>query len=243
MWSLALNFVFFSVNLMEQPDVGLAAVLVWIRLAISLVVGWLAPLLLYSLGPGRLRRRHALLALLLPALTVAVVFLLGNYPLVLKLFTGLFNGGLGLASLLVLFFRLEKNEFRGFLLVHGVILCLYGLFGLATIPWPAIAPSELTGFLTGLFLVAWSINDIRVFLRNYAGADGAAVPARFFEHYGLTQREADVLEQLLQGRAHKEAAAAMGISPRTAESHVYRLYRKCGVGNRVELINLVRSFQ
>ncbi|THB62655.1 MAG: hypothetical protein D6B26_07120, partial [Spirochaetaceae bacterium] len=144
LWSLALNFVFFSVNLMEQPDLGLAAVLVWIRLAISLVVGWLAPLLLYSLGPGRLRRRHALLALLLPALTVAVVFLLGNYPLALKLFTGLFNGGLGLASLLVLFFRLEKNEFRGFLLVHGVILCLYGLFGLATIPWPAIAPSELT---------------------------------------------------------------------------------------------------
>jgi DNA-binding NarL/FixJ family response regulator len=53
----------------------------------------------------------------------------------------------------------------------------------------------------------------------------------------LTPREADVLELLQGGRSNAEIAQALQVSIETVRTHVRRIYRKLGVGNRRELRN------
>lgn len=54
--------------------------------------------------------------------------------------------------------------------------------------------------------------------------------------HGLSQREEEVVELLLQGKSNKQIAAALHISERTVEFHLKNIYAKCKVNSRVELI-------
>ena len=57
---------------------------------------------------------------------------------------------------------------------------------------------------------------------------------------GLTEREVDVLRQVIEGRPNKLIADALGISVRTVEVHRARVFEKMGVKSAVELANLLR---
>jgi HD-GYP domain-containing protein (c-di-GMP phosphodiesterase class II) len=57
-------------------------------------------------------------------------------------------------------------------------------------------------------------------------------PARVARPAGLTEREVDVLRLIGRGRANKEVAAALGISPKTVGHHVEHIYAKAGVTTR-----------
>jgi len=52
----------------------------------------------------------------------------------------------------------------------------------------------------------------------------------------LTSRQREVLQLLAEGKTMKEAAALMGISTRTAESHKYEIMRQLGVETTAQLI-------
>jgi DNA-binding CsgD family transcriptional regulator len=52
----------------------------------------------------------------------------------------------------------------------------------------------------------------------------------------LSAREREVLALLIDGRSDREIAAALGISPRTAETHVFRLCVKLGVEGRAAAV-------
>jgi len=51
----------------------------------------------------------------------------------------------------------------------------------------------------------------------------------------FTEREKEVLELLVAGRANKEIGGILGITERTVKAHVAKLLRKLGVHNRVAL--------
>ncbi|MGK2863541.1 MAG: response regulator [Chitinophagaceae bacterium] len=53
----------------------------------------------------------------------------------------------------------------------------------------------------------------------------------------LTRRERDILEQLSKGLMYKEIGAELFISPETVRKHVYHIYEKLHVTNRVEAVN------
>lgn len=53
----------------------------------------------------------------------------------------------------------------------------------------------------------------------------------------LSQREKEILEQLSRGLMYKEIAAALFISPETVRKHVYHIYEKLHVTNRIEAVN------
>jgi len=55
----------------------------------------------------------------------------------------------------------------------------------------------------------------------------------------LTRREKVMLAQIVMGSSNKEAARAMGISPRTAEFHRSNILRKLDVRNAIELVGKV----
>jgi DNA-binding CsgD family transcriptional regulator len=53
---------------------------------------------------------------------------------------------------------------------------------------------------------------------------------------GLSEREADVLQELARGGTTAEAATALGISERTVAKHSERIHRKLGVRSRAQAI-------
>ena len=61
--------------------------------------------------------------------------------------------------------------------------------------------------------------------------EGAEVAA------ALTPREQQVLELLSDGLTMRQIATRLGISPRTVETHVSKLYRKLGVRTRVQAVS------
>jgi DNA-binding NarL/FixJ family response regulator len=53
----------------------------------------------------------------------------------------------------------------------------------------------------------------------------------------LTNREKEILEQLSKGLMYKEIAAQLYLSAETVRKHVYHIYEKLHVSNRVEAVN------
>jgi DNA-binding NarL/FixJ family response regulator len=57
----------------------------------------------------------------------------------------------------------------------------------------------------------------------------------------ITDRELEILEYLSVGLTVKQVAGRLGLSPRTVETHIAKLYRKLGVRNRVQAISRAAS--
>lgn len=64
------------------------------------------------------------------------------------------------------------------------------------------------------------------------GAVGHRPPRRRSGPAGLTPREIEVLVLIATGASVKQVAYALGIAPKTASTHVERIYSKCGVSTR-----------
>jgi DNA-binding CsgD family transcriptional regulator len=60
---------------------------------------------------------------------------------------------------------------------------------------------------------------------------------------GLTAREAEILEHLLEGRSNAEIGEALFISPRTAGTHVANIFGKLGVSSRAAAVAAVLRSQ
>lgn len=62
--------------------------------------------------------------------------------------------------------------------------------------------------------------------------------AHFCEKRGISDRERDVLERMLDGRSNREIAEELYISIGTVKAHVHAVYKKCGVNTREDLLQL-----
>ncbi len=71
-------------------------------------------------------------------------------------------------------------------------------------------------------------------------SDGAVSPY-FVESFGISARELEVVSRLLDGLGNAAISEQLFISPRTVENHLYRIYQKTGVKNRLQLYNLLRA--
>lgn len=65
---------------------------------------------------------------------------------------------------------------------------------------------------------------------------------RFAHEYGFTPRETEVLRCVIDGLDSSEIASKLVIAPDTVKAHLHRIYRKCNVGGRDELIRLFGSY-
>jgi DNA-binding CsgD family transcriptional regulator len=56
---------------------------------------------------------------------------------------------------------------------------------------------------------------------------------------GISAREREIVAHLAAGRRNSEICRALFISESTVKTHIKSIYRKLGVGNRVQLVNLI----
>jgi DNA-binding response OmpR family regulator/DNA-binding CsgD family transcriptional regulator len=70
------------------------------------------------------------------------------------------------------------------------------------------------------------------FLLRIAKDSSPDTPAQFSKELGLTAREGEVLSWLSKGKANRDIAQILGLSPRTVDKHLEQIYAKLGVENR-----------
>jgi DNA-binding NarL/FixJ family response regulator len=66
-------------------------------------------------------------------------------------------------------------------------------------------------------------------------------PDSIGKKYDLTKRELEVLQLLMDGLKTVKIGEKLFISENTVRNHVYSIYRKMNVTNRLELANRVRN--
>lgn len=78
---------------------------------------------------------------------------------------------------------------------------------------------------------------------NGRKADFSAKARAVADHVGLTPREFDIFSLSIMGRSAPFIAENLVISENTVKSHLQRIYTKCGVHSRQELISLVENHE
>ncbi len=99
-----------------------------------------------------------------------------------------------------------------------------------------------TGFavLVLLFAVSGAVLVVRMWMKLRSAFTVVGDKAdNLIRGYGLTAREQEILRLILQGANNKEIERKLFISASTVRNHVYNIYQKLGVRNRLELINLI----
>jgi len=72
--------------------------------------------------------------------------------------------------------------------------------------------------------------------------DGNGEVGEFCEKYRLSRREQEILQLLLQGKSYRDIEKSLFISLNTVKNHVYNIYHKVGVKNRLQIPGLLRDF-
>ncbi len=63
----------------------------------------------------------------------------------------------------------------------------------------------------------------------------------FCGRYGITKREREIIVLVLKGKTNKEIERDLFISERTVKAHLYNVFQKAGVKNRLQLANLIQE--
>jgi len=62
----------------------------------------------------------------------------------------------------------------------------------------------------------------------------------FFERFALSNREREIVQLMLMGKGNKEIAGELFVSTHTVKNHVYNIYQKLQVSNRLHFIRVVQ---
>ena len=77
---------------------------------------------------------------------------------------------------------------------------------------------------------------VRCYLRTAAGAAPVAASPLSATAQGLSHREIEVLQLVADGCSNRDVGDALGLSALTVKSHLARIARKLGTGDRAELV-------
>jgi DNA-binding NarL/FixJ family response regulator len=117
---------------------------------------------------------------------------------------------------------------------------------LRAIGWPRAV--VLSGVEDPYTVRAALAGGVRAFLVSSSGQVGASRngrgtsivsrprAARLAGAEGLSGREVEVLQLVADGRSNKEIGEALGLSALTVKSHLARIARKLGTGDRAEMV-------
>jgi DNA-binding NarL/FixJ family response regulator len=101
--------------------------------------------------------------------------------------------------------------------------------------------SALDNKVSDLTYLVWYALTIRYAAKYFFRRRTAPVFERLTRRFKITDREQEIIRHLLEGRSNKQIADTLFISVQTVKAHLYNIYRKCDVNNRIEFYNLCRT--
>jgi DNA-binding CsgD family transcriptional regulator len=89
---------------------------------------------------------------------------------------------------------------------------------------------------------------MRNFLKTYylfrpLKPENAAKVSESLKSHNISVREEEIIHLLLLGKSNKEIGQELFISPHTVRNHVFNIFQKLRVKNRLQLVNLIRNIQ
>ena len=105
---------------------------------------------------------------------------------------------------------------------------------------------NLVYFSFSLVIDAAPLVFLKPFLRHYEG-DGViavgedGISDALVDRYSISPREREIIKLICTGKTNKEIGDVLFISHQTVKDHVYKIFKKTRVKNRICLVNLVRN--
>ena len=154
--------------------------------------------------------------------------------------------GYGIVSIGVRYKRIGDRRLRKavrvFLILSIVFFPLMYLDSILMYLPPLPLADALDGTALPIFFIVLNVMAIRfagTYLNEPAYLSDGEISAYFRSIYGISEREGEIIASVIDGNTTREVADLLFISAKTVENHVYNIYQKTGVRNRVELVNLI----
>ena len=252
-WLLFATWVFFRAVYLPEPLPVLSLLFARVRSVISVVIVFFGPLFFLRCAGFQFRGAVGAVDIGVAAVITVVIGVLLFAPIRALGYavTPAFN--LYLSSLAWLSFvrvrrspRAAQRPMLPLLLYSGAAYAILSLFGILL---PLLAAPEqgliVNAIAAGAFLFGWAILMIGINMRwiGRASTSGSGIPDAYLTDYRITKREEEVLALLMTGLTSAEIAEKLFISQRTVEAHIYNVYGKCAVGNRVELVAKISTYR
>lgn len=145
--------------------------------------------------------------------------------------------------------QIKHRGFRTAVRYFAHINFFVGAIGVALFFFVDIDP-----VFAGIYILVFFAGDIPAILflgnylnRNYLTTSGkteALSPyADFISNYQISKREWEIAEKIGEGMTNRQISDTLFISLQTVKDHSHRIYKKTGVKNRVQLVNLINPIR
>jgi len=106
---------------------------------------------------------------------------------------------------------------------------------------PVFAGAYILVFFTGeIPAIIYLGSYLNKHYMTTSGKTAALTPfATFIADYQISKREWEVVKKICEGMTNMQISETLFISLQTVKDHCYRIYKKTGVKNRVQLVNLI----
>jgi DNA-binding CsgD family transcriptional regulator len=105
--------------------------------------------------------------------------------------------------------------------------------------WARPSAGQAVPFTNSLLMMAYNVFPL-VWVRRFHAKD-ARESSDALARYGITPREREIIDLICAGKTNQEIAEGLFISLATVKDHNHNIFRKTGVRNRVQLVNLFRQ--
>jgi DNA-binding CsgD family transcriptional regulator len=160
------------------------------------------------------------------------------------------------AIIIQLFFlpaKIKKKKKRQFILSLGSIYLISFAFfeafqqlGVPYLTEDAPTYFRIAGvlfFCVNIPALFYILRFIRLHHREMAGPPlSTDEMTQFCMAYDITPREKEIIESIILGKTNKEIGNSLHISIQTVKNINYNLYKKVGIKNRLQLLNLIHEF-
>ena len=140
--------------------------------------------------------------------------------------------------------KISKNITAFYAILFFLLLIFWIILSLDTVPrnFSALTISFL--FLIFNLAPLFYMNPLlKMYLVADIRADQEIILKSLDFKYGITNREMEIIKLIARGNANKEISDILYIALQTVKDHNRRIFRKLGVKNRVQLVNLIRNIQ
>jgi len=254
LWLIVYTYALFTELFIEPLSAPQQNIVALLRMFISAFVLYITPVLSIRLKGNIVSLKKKVLLLIAPASYAISVFFLLTTPAM-----GFFAWVIILYYIYLIFFaiyavttpsaslpitnRLILYYFRYTVPAYFILLptSLHPIFPLPEVWLNFLAVSPRAAYCTG-----WALMDIIIyFFLEYSHETKRveAIPLAFIKDFGITEREQDIITLMIRGKSSSAIGEDLFISPRTVETHMYNIYRKCSVKNKMALFNLLRSYE
>ncbi len=137
----------------------------------------------------------------------------------------------------------EKLLARSIILFYLISLFFFFIWNTSHIPLN-IRVSVLARSLLGIIynippVIALYVLIQKVYQIKAAESVGTKALDRWLKEHNISTREREIIQLVLMGKTNRSIEKELFISHRTVESHLYNIYRKLEIKNRIQLMRLV----